>query len=64
MKPISFVGSSLDDIRSFPEGVRRAAGFQLEKVQRGREPDDWKPMKAIGVGVRKIRLREQKGAYQ
>jgi phage-related protein len=57
MKPLEFVGSSLDDLRALPAEARRAAGFELGFVQRGLEPSDWKPMKAIGVGVREIRIR-------
>ncbi|OGA42400.1 MAG: hypothetical protein A3G24_22140, partial [Betaproteobacteria bacterium RIFCSPLOWO2_12_FULL_62_13] len=39
------------------------AGYQLEKVQAGREPADWKPMPSIGVGVNEIRVREG-GAFR
>ena len=56
MKPLEFVGSSLDDLRDFPAEARRAAGFELGFVQRGLEPSDWKPMKEIGAGVREIRV--------
>lgn len=41
MKPITFAGNSLDAIRVFPQPVRCAAGFQLEKVQRGLPPDEF-----------------------
>ena len=64
MKPIVFLGDSLDVIRSFPESARRQAGYQLDKVQRGREPDDWKPMKTIGPGVNEIRIRDESGAFR
>jgi phage-related protein len=57
MKPLRFVGSSLDDLRSFPAEARRQAGFELYAVQRGLEPSDWKPMKTVGSGVREIRIR-------
>jgi phage-related protein len=56
MKPLEFVGSSLDDLREFPAEARRAAGFELGFVQRGLAPSDWKPMKAVGAGVREIRI--------
>ncbi len=52
MKPLEFVGSSLDDLKEFPAEARRAAGFELSFVQRGLEPSDWKPMKEVGAGVR------------
>jgi phage-related protein len=64
MKPIIFVGDSLDRLREFPERARRDAGFQLERVQRGREPDDWKPMRSVGQGVREIRVRDAIGAFR
>jgi phage-related protein len=64
MKPVEFLGDSLDRLRAFPEGARHDAGFQLERVQRGLDPDDWKPMKSIGPGVREIRVRDAAGAFR
>ena len=63
-KPIEFLGDALDALRSFPEPARREAGFQLDKVQHGGEPDDWKPMRSIGQGVRAIRIRDESGAFR
>ncbi len=57
MKPLRFVGSSLDDLRNFPDEARRAAGFELHAVQSGFEPSDWKPMPIVGSGAREIRIR-------
>ena len=56
MKPLNFVGSSLDDLRNFPDEARRAAGFELRAVQTGLERSDWKPMPIIGPGVKEIRI--------
>lgn len=64
MKPIVFRGSALEDLRSFPDTVRREAGFQLDRVQRGLEAHDWKPMPMIGAGVQEIRLRDAAGAFR
>ena len=64
MRPIIWLGTSRNDVRSFPDEARREAGFQLDKAQHGREPDDWKPMGAVGGGVREIRIREQSGAFR
>ena len=55
-KPLKFVGSSLNDLRDFPEEARRSAGFELRSIQNGFEPCDWKPMKGIDPGVREIRI--------
>ena len=64
MKEIEFVGSSLDDLRAFPSTARRDCGFELSKVQEGRDPTSWKPMSSIGSGVRDIRVKEEGGAYR
>ena len=55
-KVIRWLGSSLDDLRAFPEQARRDAGYQLSRVQQGLMPNDWKPMKAVGSGVYEIRI--------
>jgi phage-related protein len=34
----------------------RAAGHQLDLVQHGLEPGDWKPMPTVGAGVYEIRV--------
>jgi phage-related protein len=64
MKPVVFLGDSLDNVRAFPNQSRRDVGFQLDRVQRGFDPDDWKPMKTIGPGIREIRVRDASGAYR
>lgn len=64
MKPVEFLGDSLARLREFLKGARRAAGYQLDRVQRGLEPDDWKPMQAIGPGVRELRIRDRSGAFR
>jgi phage-related protein len=64
MKEVEFIGDSLERVRSFPVEARRTIGFQLDRLQNGREPDDWKPMKTVGQGVREIRVREKNGAFR
>lgn len=56
MKLLRFIGASLDDLRNFPAEARQQAGFELYAVQRGYDPSDWKPMPAVGSGVREIRI--------
>jgi phage-related protein len=63
-KPVHFRGSALDDLRSFPITARRQAGFQIDLVQHGQMPDDWKPMPTIGQGVQEIRIRDAAGAFR
>ncbi|MBP8277731.1 type II toxin-antitoxin system RelE/ParE family toxin [Tepidiphilus sp. HLB4] len=63
-KPIEFRGNSLDDLRAFPLSAKREAGYQLDRVQNGLEPDDWKPLNTVGLGVREIRIRDAAGAFR
>jgi phage-related protein len=63
-KPLHFMGSSHSDLKAFPDEARRDAGFNLAFVQRGLEPEDWKPMKTVGSGVNEIRVRDASGAYR
>lgn len=64
VKPVEFLGSSLDDLRAFPLLARREAGHQIDQVQNGQEPDDWKPMSVVGHGVKEIRIRDPAGAFR
>ena len=64
IKPVTFHGDSLDQLRDFPEDARREAGHELYQVQKGLDPSDWKPMPAIGAGVREIRIRDGVGAFR
>mgnify|MGYP001566842049 FL=1 len=64
MKPIHFVGTSREDIRELPDSAQETAGFQLFKVQQGKEPDDWKPMPTVRSGVEELRVRDESRAYR
>ncbi len=64
LKPIAFLGDTLDLLRAFPEGARKEAGVQLHKVQQGLTPADWKPMRTIGPGVAEIRIHHEAGAFR
>ena len=58
------MGSSREDLKAFPADARREAGYQLDKLQRGDDPDDWKPMRSVGQSAREIRIREESGAFR
>lgn len=64
MKHIAFLGDSRNRIREFPEQARRQAGLQLQRVQRGLDPLDWRSMRTVGPGVREIRIRDAAGAFR
>lgn len=63
-KEIRWIGSSYDDLLTFPDDARREAGFQLGRVQAGLEPADWKPFNDVGAGTAEIRIRDASGAYR
>ena len=63
-KPIVFSGDALERLRDFPEDARRDAGRELVRVQEGRDPVDWKPMPAVGKGVREIRVSDRPGEFR
>lgn len=64
IKPIEFLGDSLQRLRAFPNDARQDAGYQLDRVQHGLQPDDFKPMPTIGKGVEEIRMRDDSGAFR
>jgi phage-related protein len=64
MKPVRFLGDSVERLRDFPVDARQDAGYQLDKVQRGLMPDDFKPVPTVGRGVEEIRIRDDAGIYR
>jgi phage-related protein len=64
MKSVQFLGNALKCLRDFPEDARQDAGYQIDKVQRGEQPDDFKPMPTIGKGVEEIRVWDESGTYR
>lgn len=64
MKPITFLGDSLKCLREFPDDARQDAGRQLDRVQRGMQPSDFKPMPSIGKGVEEIRIWDESGTFR
>lgn len=58
-KKLTWLGSSLEDLRCFPDAARRQAGYELYRVQQGSEPSDWRPMPSVGRGVAEIRVHSR-----
>jgi phage-related protein len=60
------VGSSLEDLRGFPEPVREAIGYALFAAQQGRKAPSAKPMKGIvrGAGVLQISDRHDGDSFR
>jgi phage-related protein len=62
MKKLQFVSlAAQTELRNLPPDVRRAIGFQLQRIQGGNMPADFKPMKIIGTGVYEIRVDDEQG---
>lgn len=64
MKPLRFLGNSLECLRQFPEDARHDAGYQLEQIQHGKQPTDFKPMSSVGKGVEELRVWDDSGTYR
>ena len=64
MKAVRFLGDSRKALQEFPDAARRDAGRQLDRVQKGKPADDFKPMPSIGKGVEEIRVWEASGTYR
>lgn len=48
LKRCIFIGSSLKDLKRFPEKVRNRVGYALHQIQRGAEPMAAKALKGFG----------------
>lgn len=64
LKQVQWIGDSRERISAFPDAPRREAGYQLERVQAGRDPTDWKPIPSVGIGVNEIRVLDDSGAFR
>jgi phage-related protein len=54
-KSVVWIGSSKEDLRSFPSEVQRVMGFALRAAQNGGKHPEAKPMKGFkGAGVLEI----------
>lgn len=63
-KPAKWVGSTLNDLKTFPTDVIKEMGHDLDLVQQGLSPRDFKVMQNLGSGVMEIRQRDETGAYR
>jgi phage-related protein len=67
-RELLWMGSSLDDVRDFPEDVRAAIGYALWEVQRGETPEHAKPLTGLkefrGTAVMEIVERFNTDTYR
>lgn len=65
VRDLEFVGSSLDDLRAFPEDVKHDIGVALMEVQFGGTPTSVKPLKGFsGASVLEIVERYDGDTYR
>jgi len=61
LKPVTWVGTSLKDLRAFPEGVQDLMGYALYVAQRGGKHQDAKVLSGFGgAGVVEI-IKDYRG---
>lgn len=53
-KPVTWMGDSLQAVRSFPPAVRDEIGFALYQAQTGNKHVNAKPLRSLGPGVLEI----------
>lgn len=63
LKRIVWIGSSLDDLRKFPEEVKDDVGYALYEAQQGGMPFRAKPMKGLS-GVIEIKTDHHSDTYR
>jgi phage-related protein len=64
-KLLFWIGSALDDLREFPEDVKRIIGFALRRAQDGGKHINAKPLKGFGgAGVIEIVEDDDGNAYR
>lgn len=63
-KPIDWIGSSREDLKSFPDEVQQTLGFALYQVQLGAVPASAKPLKGNLSGVYELKERHEGNAYR
>ncbi|MEI6438402.1 MAG: type II toxin-antitoxin system RelE/ParE family toxin [Candidatus Omnitrophota bacterium] len=65
MKALVFVGSSREDLKSFPDDVRQDLGFALYQAQCGSKAFNVKPLKGFGgAGVLEVRADDDGNTYR
>ena len=65
MKPVHWMGSSLDDLRTCPDDVQDIIGHALYVAQTGGKSDEAKPLKGFkGASVLEIVANHADGTYR
>ena len=63
-KEVKFVGSALSDLKDFSRSAMQDAGFQLNKISIGKEPNDFKAIPRVGRGAMELRVWDEEGTFR
>ena len=65
MRTVVFEGNTPTLIRQLPDNARLRAGYEIDRAQRDKLPENWKPFPSVGQGVREVYLKRKhkKHAY-
>jgi phage-related protein len=65
LKKLYWIGSSLDDLKRFPQAVRQIAGYGLYLAQQGDKHPDAKPLRGFaGTGTLEVVVDRQGDTYR
>lgn len=64
MKSVRWCGDSHSRIRGFPKAARRRAGHELNRVQHGRDPEDWKAKPVLELAGERYRAALLRGKIE
>jgi phage-related protein len=65
MKPLHFIASSLEDLKSFPEDIRQEAGYAIYLAQCGEKAINAVPMVGFGgAGVLEVIIDRAKDTFR
>jgi phage-related protein len=64
MLEVAWLGDSLDVVRGYAEGVRRAIGSELRLLQSGERPLHGRPLKTVGRAVWELKIGETEGQFR
>jgi phage-related protein len=63
-KPVEFHGTTLEDMRKFPDEARKEMGHQIQLVQYGHNPNKYRDMGIVGPGAREIKIQSEDGIFR
>lgn len=65
LRPVLWIGSSLKDVKSMPEKVKKEIGHSLREIQKNRDPGNTKPLKHLSEpGISEIVVDEREGTFR